>query len=454
MMTLREASAAMHGLLCGLDRAFASVSTDSRSLAPGALFFAVRGERFDGLHFVPQALAAGAAAAVVPHGALPSLPAGASAIEVDDVRTALGRLAAHWRSTFQLPLVAVTGSNGKTTVKDMISGVLACGAGAAERVLATEGNLNNDLGVPLTLLRLGAHHRYAVIEMGMNHAGEIRYLSGLARPDVAVVTNAGTAHIGLLGSVEAVARAKAEIYDGLADSGIGIVNADDAHAELWLASNARRRTITFGLEASADVSGRFRADAFGSDVSIRAPAWEVDTRLEVPGRHNVMNALAAAAVAHALGIDPASVQRGLAGFRGPKGRMQRCAGRNGAVLVDDSYNANTDSALAAITVLAAMPGKRILVLGDMAELGARSFEEHTRVGAAARASGIDRLFTFGADSARASEAFSVPARHFARIEDLLAALEPELDPRAVVLVKGSRCMRMERVVQAFAAEKA
>ena len=447
MMTLGTAAAAMQGVLHGDDQPFTSVSTDTRSLAPEALFFAIRGERFDGLQFASQALGAGAAGAVATAAAAQVLEADAAWIEVDDVRLALGRLAAHWRAPLDLSLVAVTGSNGKTTVKEMIAAILRTAAETSERVLATEGNLNNDIGMPLTLLRLRSQHRYAVIEMGMNHAGEIAYLTRIARPDVALVTNAGTAHIGMLGSIEAIARAKGEIYEGLIEEGTAIVNADDAFAPLWRAQNARRRILAFGLDAAAEITGSYTGHALDSEIVIRTPAWQATLRLPAPGVHNVRNALAAAAATYAIGIDARSVALGLESFQGAEGRMQRRQARQGGLLLDDTYNANPDSALAAVEVLAAMRGKRILVLGDMAELGSQSEGQHARVGSAARAAGIELLYTLGGDSAAAAKAFEQPARHFLRVEDLLAALEGQLDAETVVLVKGSRCMQMERVVQ-------
>jgi UDP-N-acetylmuramoyl-tripeptide--D-alanyl-D-alanine ligase len=451
MMSLREAAAAMAGRLHGEDGPFVGAATDTRTMAAGELFFAIKGERFDAVQFLDQAFAAGAAAAVVQGHSVPDAAPG-SVIRVDDTRAALGRLAAHWRGRFHLPLIAITGSNGKTTVKDMIASVLRMQCADAAEVLATEGNLNNDIGMPLTLLRLRASHRYAVIEMGMNHAGEIRYLSGLARPRVALVTNAGSAHIGLLGSLEAIAEAKGEIYEGLDAGGISIVNADDAFAVLWRRQNAHRRTIDFALEAPAQVTGRYAGHALHSDIVIRTPRGQCELRLEVPGEHNVRNAVAAAAAAFALDVPQSAIGRGLAAFRGPKGRLQRCAGRNGAVVIDDTYNANPESTLAAIAVLAAMPGKRILVLGDMGELGADTDASHLRVGEAARAASIEHLFTLGDASASTAAAFGPAARHFSRIEALVAAVVPELDANSTVLVKGSRFMRMERAVQSFKVE--
>jgi UDP-N-acetylmuramoyl-tripeptide--D-alanyl-D-alanine ligase len=452
MMSLGEAAAAMAGKLHGEDRTFEAVSTDTRAMASGALFFAIRGERFDATEFLAQAFAGGAAGAVVQGDGLPAVGTKEAVILVDDPRAALGRLAASWRSRFDLPLIAITGSNGKTTVKDMTAAVLRAECSNPDEVLATEGNLNNDIGMPLTLLRLRAHHRFAVIEMGMNHVGEIGYLSTLARPTAALVTNAGTAHIGMLGSIEAIAHAKGEIYAGLGHDGIAIVNADDAFAGLWRAQNAHRRVLEFALDAPAAVTGRYAGHALHSDIVVSTPHGTVEFRLRAPGVHNVRNALAAAAAAHALGVPERAIGAGLEAFRAPKSRMQRCTGANGAVLLDDTYNANPESTLAAIEVLARMPGKRVLVLGDMGELGAETVPQHTRVGAAARAAGIERMYTLGEATRSAAGAFGAHAAHFTRIEDLLAALRPELAPDTTVLVKGSRFMQMERVVQSIRAD--
>jgi UDP-N-acetylmuramoyl-tripeptide--D-alanyl-D-alanine ligase len=454
MMRLEEASAAMAGELHGAGATFTGVSTDSRRLAIGELFFALKGERFDAAQFVDQAFAAGAAGAVVGRDSFRAVTAGGALIVVDDPRSALGRLAAYWRKRFTLPLVGLTGSNGKTTVKDMIATVLRVRCTEPAQVLATEGNLNNDIGLPLTLLRLRQDHRYAVIEMGMNHAGEIRYLTALAAPDIALINNAGTAHIGLLGSREAIARAKGEIFEGLPARGIAVVNADDPYAPLWRDLASSRRIVDFGLDQPAQVRGRYRGHALSSDIVLTTPAGEARFNLPLPGEHNVRNALAAAAAAHALDIPPALTARALASFRGPKGRMQRYTGVHGAVVIDDSYNANPDSTLAAISVLAHTPGKRVLVLGDMGELGDEGEALHAQVGATARAAGIERLLTLGQLSEQAARAFGPPARHFANIEDLIAALRDELGPDTTLLVKGSRFMQMERVVQSFKLEPA
>ncbi|MCC6535114.1 MAG: UDP-N-acetylmuramoyl-tripeptide--D-alanyl-D-alanine ligase [Burkholderiales bacterium] len=455
MMSLREAAAAMSGELRGSDRIVTGVSTDTRALTPGELFVAIKGERFDAVRFVGDALQRGAAAAVVARASMPAPPAAdAALIVVDDTRAALGKLAAYWRERFFLPLVGLTGSNGKTTVKDMIAAVLRLHCADASHVLATEGNLNNDIGVPLTLLRLRERHRYAVIEMGMNHAGEIRYLTGLARPTIALVNNAGSAHIGLLGSLDAIARAKGEIYEGLASDGVALINADDAYAPLWRGQNAARKVIDFGLDTPACVSGRYTGHRLSSDIVVRTPAGQTRFTLGLPGVHNVRNAIAAAAAAFALDVPAALIGRGLAAVRGPEGRLECFQGRNGSIVLDDTYNANLDSSLAAVAVLAQMPGRRVLVLGDMGELGSHALETHSRVGAAAAAAGIDLLITLGELSRHASEAFGPAARHCARIEDLLEAVTPELAPGTTLLVKGSRFMQMERVVQSLKAEQA
>jgi UDP-N-acetylmuramoyl-tripeptide--D-alanyl-D-alanine ligase len=449
MMSLRAAAEAMNGELRAADGAVGGISTDTRTLTSRDLFFALKGERFDAARFLDQAFARGAAAAVVERGSVPTNVHTQPLIVVDDARAALGRLAANWRLRFTLPLVGLTGSNGKTTVKEMIAAVLRHVCDEPEQVLATPGNLNNDIGVPLTLLGLRALHRYAVIEMGMNHAGEIRYLTRLARPSVALINNAGSAHIGLLGSVAEIAAAKGEIYEGLEASGIAVVNADEAFAPLWRGLNPRRRIIEFGLDAPAEVTGRYRGHALHSEIVLRTPSGAAAFELQAPGVHNVRNALAAAAVAVALEVPADTIARGLASFGGFEGRMQRRQAINGAVLIDDTYNANPDSMRAAIAVLAQVPGKRVLVLGDMAELGNLAPELHAQVGQAARDSGIERLLTLGEFAQYTCAAFGRGGQHFSRIEDLLAALELELDADTTMLVKGSRSMRMERVVQAF-----
>ncbi|MHB1143396.1 MAG: UDP-N-acetylmuramoyl-tripeptide--D-alanyl-D-alanine ligase [Thiobacillus sp.] len=446
MMRLSEAAAMLGVPFSGPDAEVLRVSTDSRSIRPGDLFIALRGEKFDGGAFAAQALQQGAAGVVLDDAQAPGI---ATAIRVDDTRLALGRLAAAWRQRFAIPVVAITGSNGKTTVKEMLAAILRVEAGSDAAVLHTEGNLNNDIGLPLMLLRLRDTHQYAVLEMGMNHAGEIDTLTRLARPDVALVNNALSAHIGFLGSIGNIARAKGEIFNGLADAGIAVFNADDAHAWLWREANARRSVIDFGLKQPAVVRGQFRPSLYGSVLNLILPNAEFEVALQVPGEHNVMNALAAAAAAFALDVSHRSIVTGLSGFTGVKGRLQKKPALHGSTFIDDTYNANPDSVKAALAVLAQQAGKKVLVLGDMGELGSDAAAMHAQIGLAARDAGIDRLLALGDLSRETVGAFGAGAMHFERIQELLAELENELTPDTTVLVKGSRFMQMERVVQSF-----
>ncbi|MFO1318549.1 MAG: UDP-N-acetylmuramoyl-tripeptide--D-alanyl-D-alanine ligase [Burkholderiales bacterium] len=444
MFRLSEAAAAIGAILVGADVEVDSVTTDSRGTAAGDLFVALRGERFDGHQFVKGALAAGASAALVSDRAA----AGAEAsplLVVDDTRAALGRLAAWWRGRFSLTVAGVTGSNGKTTVKEMLAAILRVHAGE-DAVLATQGNLNNDIGLPLMLLRLRSQHRFAVLEMGMNHLGEIRYLSGLARPDVAVINNAGVAHIGELGSRENIARAKGEIFEGLVAGGVRVLNADDDFIDYWRSLPGNASVIEFSLDHVADVSATCELDDAGSLVALRLPDGTATARVNLPGRHNVRNALAAAAVAHALRVPVTTIAEGLGRYEGTKGRLQRKAGPGGSLLVDDTYNANPDSMTAAIAWLARSSGKRVFVMGDMGELGPDAAHWHAEVGRFAREQRIDRFLAFGEASAAAVSAFGPDARHFQDLDALVAAVDAECAPGTTVLVKGSRFMRMERVV--------
>ena len=458
MMRLSEAARALPAELRGEDRAFDAVGTDTRALSPQALFVALKGDRYDGHDFIAQAVQRRAAGALVQKSGLRVEDRGLSdrlpLLIVDDTRKSLGTLAAYWRNKFDMPLVALTGSNGKTTVKEMLASILreACSAQSSildpqSCVLATRGNLNNDIGVPLTLLELNAGHHYAVIEMGMNHAGEIRNLARLAAPDVALINNAGTAHVEFLGSVEAVARAKGEIVEGLKPEGTAVINADDRHAGLWRELAGGRRVVDFGIERRAAVSATYQLRWLESEIVLKTPQGEARAVLKAPGLHNVRNALAASAAAVALKVPAPTIAKGLARFSGTKGRLQKKAGVHGATLIDDTYNANPDSARAAIAVLAQAPGKRLLVLGDMGELGPGAAEMHAEVGRCARESGVERLLTLGELSAHAARAFGPGARHYTRIEDLLAEIENALAPDVAVLIKGSRFMRMERIVQ-------
>ena len=451
MMGLHEAARAIAAKAQGVDAGFSGVSTDSRSIAAGELFVALQGDKFDGHAYVAEVLARGAVGAVVKDefaAAHPDLPL----IGVGDTRLALGALAAQWRGRFAIPLLGVTGSNGKTTVKEMCAAILRAHFGNADAVLATVGNLNNDIGLPLTLLKLRESHRAAVIEMGMNHAGEIDYLARMARPTVALIINAQRAHLEGLGTVENVALAKGEIFVGLPADGVAVFNADDAQVDVWRELSRDYRQVSFGLDRPADVCGRFTVRGLGGELNMRTPWGEIDLALAVPGCHGARNACAAAAATLVAGAPAAAVKQGLEGFAGVKGRLQRRTGRAGALVVDDSYNANPDSMRAAIDVLASVPGRRIFVMGDMGEVGAAAGQFHDEVGGYAKSQGIDRLLCLGDFSAAAAANFGAGGQHFSRLDDLLRTLRAELGPQTTVLVKGSRFMRMERVVEAIVDE--
>jgi len=379
LMSLDDVARAVGGMVYGSRVGISGVTTDSRAVATGDLFVAIVGERFDGHGYVEEAIRKGAVAALTARRVQAHLPI--PQVVDGDTRISLGKLAADWRARFMLPLVALTGSNGKTTVKEMIASILAVHS-SRDSVLATQGNLNNDIGMPLTLLALRATHRYAVIEMGMNHPGEIEYLAKLAAPTVALVNNAQRAHIGLLGSVEAVARAKGEIYSGLGPGGVAIVNADDPFAEYWKDLNAGRRVVTFGLGPEADV----HVSAEGAQARFVTPADAFVATLQVAGEHNLANAAAACAVAHALEIPPHAMQEGLTLFKGVPGRLQRRAGLKGAVLIDDTYNANPESMKAALAVLTLEAGQRISSWATWASWARRRRSCTPRSGASRRAS--------------------------------------------------------------------
>jgi len=437
-MTLATTASVLRGTLHGKDAEFSGVSTDTRTLARGDLYVALVGPNFDGHDFVDVAAGKGAIGALVSR----HLDAGIASVQVADTRLGLGQLAAHWRRQFRIPVIAVTGSNGKTTVKNMIAAIL----NAAGPALATQGNLNNDIGVPLTLLRLKPGDRYAVIEMGMNHPGEIDYLTRLACPTVALINNAAAAHLAGLGSVEAVARAKGEIYAGLGADGIAIVNADDTYADLWRALAAPHRVITFGLDRPADVSAEYQLDAGGSTIHLKTPHGGISMRLSLLGRHNVMNALAASSASLAAGVSLADIQAGLEKLKSVSGRLEVKRGRNGARVLDDTYNANPGSLAAGVEVLKAASGERVLVLGDMGELGESARDIHRRVGQLAKSLGIEHLYAVGELTQDAVEAFGKGAQHFTSHEALTKSLRKNMHGGMTVLIKGSRLMKMERVV--------
>jgi len=451
MMSLDEAAKAIGARRRGADARFCGVSTDTRSVGPGELFVAIRGERFDGHEFLPAARDRGASAAMVDTGYDGAAPL--PLVVVEDTRRGLGRLGRAWRERFAPVVIAVAGSNGKTTTKEMLASILRAHAGEAH-VLATRGNLNTDIGVPMTLLGLRAAHRYCALELGMNHPGEIDWLASLAQPGIALVTNAQREHLEFMHTVEATAEENSGAYRALPEAGTAVVNADDACAGVFLRAAGRRRTVTFALERDADVTARCAVTPLASEIVVRTPVGEFTATLSIPGVHNVRNALAAAACAHAAGIAPAAIAAGLDAFRPYTGRLQVKRGPGGATLIDDSYNANPDSVRAAVDVLAAARRPTLLVLGDMGEVGAQGPAFHREVGAYARARGVDALYGLGEATREAVAAFGEGARHFDRVEAIADAARGAARAGGTLLVKGSRFMRMERVVAALSNERA
>jgi len=444
---LTDIAKPLNGHVVGADVRFMSVSTDSRTLSEGDLFVALQGPNFDGHEYLNQAQAQGAAAAMVSRQIAVDLPQ----LQVADTRLGLGELAAHWRQASRAEVVAVTGSNGKTTVKEMIAVILS----RQGRTLATLGNLNNDIGLPLTLLRL-QDEAYAVVEMGANHPGEIKYLSDIAQPNIALLNNAGSAHLEGFGSHEGVARAKAEIISGLAEDGVFVFNADDPWAGLWRELAAERATCTFGMQVEADVSSpesaiemHWNETGFCSRFLVKTPVGEVEIDLPLVGRHNRMNALAAIATTQLMGVSLQQIRAGLISLQPVPGRLQPRVGAGGVRIIDDSYNANPDSVMAAIAVLSTAPGRRFLVLGDLAELGRESEQLHEMLGQQAREAGIEQLCCLGELSRAAVSGFGAGAAWFQDHDSIIRALKERLTEGDTVLIKGSRSARMELVVNAL-----
>jgi UDP-N-acetylmuramoyl-tripeptide--D-alanyl-D-alanine ligase len=443
--TLQQFAAAAHGRLLGEDREFHELAIDSRKLGSADLFAALRGEHVDGHDYVAAAAAAGAAGAIVQR----ELKVPLSQIVVSNVAMAMTEAARAARSQFKGPVIGVAGSNGKTTVKEMLSAILS----QLGPCLSTRGNLNNHLGVPMTLLRLQDSHRSAVIEMGSNRRGDVEQLAQIARPGIGLITNAGAEHLEGFGSLEGAARAEGEMVAELPANGIAVINADDAYASLWRASTCAQ-VVSFGLRQEAAFHPRelhfeVNAQGFATRFRLCSPAGEVDVALAVAGRHNVLNALAAAAAATSAGASLAQVASGLSSMRAVKGRLQFKRTRGGAWLIDDSYNANPSSARAALEVLSELPGRRWMVLGDMAELGAFADSSHREIGELAHTLGVERLYTFGDLAALAAETFGPGAERFGDAAALAQSLIAALTPEVRLLIKGSRVNRLERVVDAL-----
>ncbi len=442
-MRLSEAAIPVHAALHGEDIEFVGCSTDTRTLKGGELFVALKGENYDGHDLLGRAIAGGAKAAMVER----HLDAPIPLLVVGSTRKSLGRLASCWRGSFTSPLVAITGSNGKTTTKEMLASIL----GTRGSVLATSGNLNNDIGVPLTLFRLNADHDYAVLEMGANHPGEIAWLAEISKPNVGAVTLAAQAHLEGFGSLEGVARAKGELFAGLDTDGIAVVNSDDSFADSWRQTAHGRPVLSFSLKGDADVS----AEDLGPDESrVRRMRLHIgndsaELGLNLLGRHNVSNALAATACAHALGLELESCRVGLERMRPIAGRLQLKRGLAGCFLIDDTYNANPFSLATAVEALEELPGERWLVLGDMGELGAEALALHQQAGRMLARSSISRLFTLGDFAAAAAGNFDREQNVFTDVNSLIETLKVDLTDRVTLLVKGSRAMRLERVVDSL-----
>jgi UDP-N-acetylmuramoyl-tripeptide--D-alanyl-D-alanine ligase len=447
MGTLEEAALALVATRVGADASFSSVSTDTRTLKPGALFVALAGEKHDGRDYVSTAFANGAVAALVePRPDL--LNSGYPMLLVASSREALKRLAAWWRLRQPTQLIAVVGSNGKTTTKEMIATVLRRAFGE-ESVLSTAGNLNNEIGVPLTVLRLRSRHRVGVVEIGMNHRGETAQLAELVRPHVGVITNAQREHQAFMTSVEAIAREHADLLSSLPDDGVAVINADDAHFNYWARVAAPRRVLDFGLASAAIATATVTMTPTSGVLQLHLPDGATRTEVHALGKHNMYNALAAAAAAHAIGVSVGTIGDALSGWQPVKGRSQLKRGIGGSVVIDDSYNANPDSIIAAVDALAATSGIKVLVIGDMDEVGTRGPLFHREIGLYARERKIDQLLAIGEATRVATEAFGVKDGHCATIDVLIERIRSLDRSGATILIKGSRFMRMERVVESI-----
>jgi UDP-N-acetylmuramoyl-tripeptide--D-alanyl-D-alanine ligase len=445
-MMLSEIAKTVQGEHVGADVAIASVSIDTRAIQAGDLYVAIKGHQFDGNEFVDLAARAGASTAILHKGFSTGLPH----ILVADTHLALAELAGAWRDKAQVKVVGITGSNGKTTVKEMTAAIL----GVADSVLYTKGNLNNDIGVPLTLLRLNEDHRYAVIEMGANHAGEIAYTSQYAKADVVILNNAGAAHIEGFGSLEGVAKAKGEIIETLKANGVAVLNKDDKYFDYWVKIAGNRTVISFGLAKGADVSAsniqtEIIANAFATTFDLLTAQGNVKVNLQLAGQHNVLNALAAAAAGLALGLSLAQVKQGLESVKPVTGRLQPLLGRLGNIIIDDTYNANAASLAAGLDVLANCKGKHWLVLGAFGELGVGSPKMHEEIGELISSKGVVRLLAIGSDAKNTVRVFGKGATFFDSQEDLIGALKAELKGDETILIKGSRTQRMENVAAAL-----
>lgn len=443
MMTLEELANVVGGILCGVNRPFGNVSIDTRTVERGDLYVALKGESFDGHDFVEVAVQNGVAAVLVHKEVDAAVPY----ILVENTLLALQKFAADWRARFSIPVIAVTGSCGKTTTRALLEAIFS----QQGKTVASEKSFNNHIGVPLTLLKMRDSDEFAILEMGMNHANEITVLSTMAQPTVAIITCVAPVHLEALGSLENIAKAKAEIFDGLKDDGTAVINNDDDFAEYFKKAVKNHKQLTFGIKKSADVTAKnIRLDEKRhSHFTLCTKQGEIEIQLSLMGEHNIYNALAAAAGALTQAISLEKIKAGLEAVNVIDRRLLELAGVNGAVIIDDSYNANPASVRAAIDILSSRGGESILVLGDMLELGERKDFYHQQIGELAQRSGIRHLFCYGNLSRFAAESFGANAQHFSEQTALIAALKPLLKAQSTVLVKGSNGMKMNNIVKAL-----
>lgn len=445
-MLLTKVANVAEGYLLGNDKAITAVSIDTRTLQKNDLYIAIKGQNFDGHAFIELAEKAGASAVLVESKVDTALPQ----IVVKDTHKALAELASAWKNQADVKTIAVTGSNGKTTVKEMIAGILAVNA----KVHFTQGNLNNDIGVPLTLLKLQQQHQYAVVEMGANHSGEIKYSSHYTQPDVAVITNVGAAHIEGFGSLEGVARAKGEIIEGLNAAGIAVLNKDDDFYPLWQIMSGHKRVLSFGLDETADVSAEdvlvsVKNNTFITQFMLSTTTGKIDIQLKLAGQHNVVNALAAAASCLSVGSGLQQIKQGLECIKPVQGRLQPLVSMKGGLVIDDTYNANPSSVKVALDVLTQCQGESWVVLGALGEMGIDSKMIHKELGELIKLMNVDRLLAIGTDAEFTTKAFGEGAEFFKDQTQLIAALKKQLTGNESILVKGSRTQKMENVVAAL-----
>lgn len=438
---LSEAAQWSDATLIGQDAEFNGIAIDSRLVEPSSLFVAIKGTQLDGHDYIEDAKSRGASAALASRNVPTSLPL----LVAKDSVQGLGKLAAIWRQHHELPVIGVLGSNGKTTVKEMIATILQYHYG--DNILATQGNQNNELGVPLNLLRLNSSYRAAVIEMGANGHGEITRLGQIVKPDIAVITNAGLDHVAGFGGIKGAARANGEIFATMDDKGIAIINGDDQCQPIWRSQLGKRPCLQFGLNTDVDVRGHWYPKINGGELTIDSPWGQIQCHLNLMGQHNALNALAAVSVCQVLGVGLDTIATGLAAVKPMNGRLKPQLSDTGALIIDDTYNANPSSLIAALDTLSALPGKKILVLGDMAELGDEAESWHTQAGYAARSAGVESLYGVGDFTRFATNSFGQGASHFPDNQALLNVLIPQLETGVNVLIKGSRCMELENVVE-------